>query len=100
MWLFNLTTMSAATAMMESAGVKEGFVKYLCLKNTLFGILVVFFFHTNPPATGGGPEDSSFRRVFCPRASPASFVVDQCFHADGDKGGGHIVMRAVKVGVG
>ena len=41
---FSRAAMSAAAAIMESAGVSAGLVKYLCLKNTLLEILVVCVF--------------------------------------------------------
>ncbi len=34
---------------------------------------------------GGGAQDKSFGVVFCVGAAFVGFVMDQCFHANGDK---------------
>ena len=47
-----------------------------------------------------GAKDKAFAAVFGEFASTLWLVVDEGFHADGEKGSGVIVVWAVHVGVG
>ena len=49
---------------------------------------------------GGGTKYPTLDGVFAPGLLPVEFLMDECFHADGDEGECGIVMLTVEVIIG
>ena len=74
----------AAAAMSVSAGDMDGFVRYLCLKNTVAAMRVVRPYFPAPVVFGRCTNDPSFGAVLGLCFASGGFVMDKGFDSDGN----------------